>query len=58
VRLCLDEHYAPRIADALRKRSIGLFVEALDRLLRDHPAEDAIHGQARWLLPPPRAPSP
>jgi len=123
VRLCLDQHYTPRIAAALRERghdviaaeaedelrglpdeellafcvrerrallsenaadfvplahrlaargddhyglafsspasmprgagTIGLFIEVLDRLLRDHPAEDALRNQIQWLRPSP-----
>jgi hypothetical protein len=29
--------------------TIGLFVEVLDRLLRDCPADDALRDQVRWL---------
>ena len=32
--------------------SIGRFVQALDRLLRDHPSDDALRDQVRWLRPP------
>ncbi len=121
MRLCLDQHYAPRIAVALRERghdvvaaeaeeeprglpddellafcvrerrallsenaadfmalvhqlaargdehhglvfsspasmprgagTIGLFIEVLDRLLRDSPDEGALRNQVRWLSP-------
>jgi hypothetical protein len=121
VRLCLDQHYSPRIAAALRERghdvvsveaeeelrglpddellafcvrerrvlvsenaadfmpfvhqlaaggddhfglvfsspastprgagTIGRFIEALDRLLREHPAEGALRNQVHWLRP-------
>jgi hypothetical protein len=123
VRLCLDQHYAPRIAAALRERghdviaaeaegelrglpdeellafcvrerralvsenaadfmplvhrlaargdehyglvfsspapmprgadTIGLFIEALDRLLGEYPAEAALRNQVHWLRPSP-----
>ena len=122
MRLCLDQHYAPQIAAALRERghdviaaeaeaalrgladaellafcvrerrallsenaadfmplvhqlaergdahngvvfsspasmprgagTIGLFVEALDRLLSEGAAEDALRNQVHWLRPP------
>jgi hypothetical protein len=122
VRLCLDEHYATQIANALRERghqvtavqerpelrgirdrellafmqvegcalltenvsdfmpfvhelaaraedhwgfvftspvsmprgtgTIGLFVDALDRLLTERPADDALMNQVWWLQPP------
>lgn len=51
-----DEHYGlifsspasmPRGAS-----TIGLFTEALDRLLRERPAEDALRNQVFWLRPP------
>jgi hypothetical protein len=51
-----DEHYGlvfsspasmPRGA-----ATIGLFVATLDRLLREHRAEDAFRNQVRWLSPP------
>jgi hypothetical protein len=123
VRLCLDQHYAPHIAAALRERghdviaaeageelrglpdeellafcirerrallsenaadfmplvhqlavrgdehyglvfsspasmprgagTIGLFIEALERLLRVCPADGALRNQVHWLRPPP-----
>jgi hypothetical protein len=123
VRLCLDEHYSPQIATALRERghdaiaavaegelrglpdddllafcarerrallsensadfmplvhqlaaqgdehygvlfsspvsmprgpgTIGVFIEALDRLLRDHPTDDGLRDRVQWLQAPP-----
>ena len=50
-----DEHYGlvfsspacmPRGAD-----TIGLFIEALERLLRECPAEGALRNQVHWLRP-------
>jgi hypothetical protein len=38
----------PRGAD-----TIGLFIEALDRLLRECPAEAALRNQVHWLRPSP-----
>jgi hypothetical protein len=32
--------------------TIGLFVEALDRLLRDHPDDGGLRNQIVWLRPP------
>lgn len=33
--------------------TIGVFVDALDRLLRERPAENALFNQLVWLQPPP-----
>lgn len=32
--------------------TIGVFVEALDRILRERPAEDALRDRVHWLQPP------
>jgi predicted nuclease of predicted toxin-antitoxin system len=32
-----------------REQGFGALVRALDRALRDHPAEDALENQLRWL---------
>jgi hypothetical protein len=32
--------------------TIGVFVEALERFLDDHRAEDALRNQIHWLRPP------
>jgi hypothetical protein len=93
LRICRDQHYAPRIAAALRERrtlvsenvadfvplvhlpsgrgedhhglvftspasmprgagTIGMFVEALDRLMQERPTDDALQNRVHWLRPP------
>jgi hypothetical protein len=32
--------------------TVGIFSEALDRLLHDHPSDDALCDQVHWLQPP------
>lgn len=31
------------------RNTIGAYVKAIDRLLREHPAEDSLRNQIRWL---------
>ena len=40
------------VSDRTLRRSrntIGAYVKAIDRVLRDHPADDALRDQIRWL---------
>jgi hypothetical protein len=51
-----DEHYGLVFSSAASMPrgagTIGLFIEALDRLLREYPAEDAFRNRVHWLRPP------
>ena len=50
-----DDHYGLVLTSATsmprRAATIGIFIEALDRLLRDHPSDNALRNQVRWLQP-------
>jgi hypothetical protein len=32
--------------------TIGMFVEALDRLMQERPTDDALQNRVHWLRPP------